>query len=118
MPHGAAAYLKKAPTGAFPFKVFVTSDSWSNYFLFKLYPRVKVFLDTRYDMYGEELIETHRSLCRGILNNLSVLDPWQVDLLIVEKEGIPLYPPATPSWALVYEDPQALVYRRGQETQK
>jgi hypothetical protein len=118
VPHGAVAYLGKVPKGAFPHNVFVTDDLWSDYFLFKLFPRVMVFLDTRYDMYGEELIETHRSLCKGIFNNMSVLDPWQVDLLIVRKEGISLYPPAKPPWALVYEDKQALVYRRGQGTIK
>ncbi len=110
VPQGAADYLTQQQ-GARPRHVFAWDDQWGSYFIYRLYPRSLVFMDTRFDLYGDAFTAKFEELRQGVLSHMEILNPWGVDFLVLKKAEIRKPPAAAPGWALVYEDSQALIYR-------
>ena len=128
IPEKAVAYLnKKEDIGPQPFRVFTSANGaqWNDYLLYKLYPKVRVFIDTRFDMYGETFFKKYLLLVENLQCDLKSIESFKVDFLIFDKtkeqksqkiEGIhpitPLGPPpASPPWKLVYEDEKSVIYK-------
>jgi hypothetical protein len=109
-PQGAADYLAQQK-GARPWHVFSSDDQWGSYFIYRLYPGALVFIDTRFDLYGDAFNAKFLDLRQEALLHMEVLNPWGVDFLVLKKGSINKPPTAAPGWALVYEDSQALIYR-------
>jgi hypothetical protein len=110
IPRGAAGYLEQQFAGR-PLRVFSMDDQWASYLIYHLYPRVQVFIDTRFEFYGDSFTREYLSLRRQARHNLEVLNPWGVDFLVWKIDELAARPEPRPDWTLAYEDHQALVYR-------
>lgn len=111
VPRGAAAYLAEQYRGQ-PFKVFSQDDQWASYLIYRLYPQARVFIDTRYEFFGEEFTRQYLELVDQARHDPAALDPWGVDFLLLNKARLSRRPMSRPGWLLAYEDAQALLYRR------
>lgn len=111
VPRGAAIFLETQPAPTAPLRVFSQDDQWASYLIYQLYPQVRVFIDSRYEFYGEDFIRKSWDLLGRAMQNPQVLNPWQVDYLIFKKDKLPFRPEARPDWVPVYEDSQALIFR-------
>jgi len=107
-PARAVEMLRRGPASA---RIF-TSDQWGDYLIYRLYPRIRVFVDGRSDFYGSEVEQT----CQDVLN---VRYDWQqqlgryrVDTVLLPAEA-PLAGALKESgrWRVVYDDASALVFR-------
>lgn len=125
---------KKIPIGATKYFESVIDDNekinilstgaggqWNDYFLYRFYPRVRVFIDTRFDMYGDTFFKNYLTLRNNLKCDLSSLKAWDIDFLVLKKNKKiesqinlllePLDRPlAVPPWKLVFEDEQAIIY--------
>jgi hypothetical protein len=107
-PTAAVAYLEQHPPEGPIFNYY----SWGGYLIFKLYPRVPVFLDGRADVYGEVLtqyVDTYY-LQKNWQQSLS---DWKVTTVIVVP-GCPLASALgeMPEWSLKYRDSVAAVFSK------
>lgn len=125
VPEGATAYLENNVTGSMPSRIFTAGagGQWNDYFIYRLYPRIHVFIDTRFDMYGDTFFKNYLVLADRLRCDLTSLDLWKFEFLIFQKiengkkdkekqelKTITI-PSAVAPWKLVYEDEQAVVYQ-------
>jgi hypothetical protein len=110
VPKGVAAFLATYASETSPIRVCCDDDQWSSYLIYRLYPGIRVFMDSRYEFYGEEFIKTATRVQRRALYDLRVLNAWGVNFWVLKKNDLPARPEATPDWALFYEDDQACIY--------
>ncbi len=111
VPQKAADFLANRKEGLRPLRIFSWEAQWASYFIYRLYPEAKVFIDTRFDFYGNEFFQRYMSLRKEILCQPQKLDPWQADFLVMTKEAIDSCPSPDPSWVLVYKDEKSLIYQ-------
>jgi hypothetical protein len=106
-PVAAVVYLEQHPSGPI-FNYY----SWGGYLIFKLYPRVPVFIDGRADVYGEGLsqyVDTYY-LQKSWMQSLV---KWKVTTVIVPPE-CPLASALRemPEWSLSYQDQAAAIFSK------
>jgi hypothetical protein len=86
---------------------------WGGYAIWKLYPRKRVFVDGRADLYGNDLIDQFRTAIELRRGWQKVLDEQGVELALI--------PPSSPlaqalalqaPWVVKYRDPKATVFLR------
>jgi hypothetical protein len=93
----------------------LTPDSWGGYLIYRLYPqtKVKVVVDDRHDLYGEEFLKSY-------LKMVHVEPSWQ-DFLRQHQPGCVLVPKdsalanillETDTWHPIYTDDTAVAYVR------
>jgi len=112
VPKGAVDYLAREAQGPYPHRVLCSEAQWDDYLIYRLYPRLRVFIDTRFDMYGEKFFQEYVSLLRKLKCDLEVFSPWQIEFLILKKDKhLAEWPKPRNPWTLVYEDVQSLIYR-------
>jgi hypothetical protein len=115
VPQEAANYLARQQVGSRPMRIFSWDDQWGSYFIYRLYPQAQVFMDTRFDLYGDAFTRKFEDLRQEAKHRMEVLTPWKVDFLVFKKANLAQPPPASPGWTPVYEDQQALIYRFSQD---
>ena len=109
-PAGAAAYLASQRPGGPIFNHY----NFGGYFIWKLYPQYRVFIDGRADLYGDDFLH-------DFARTYYVTDPdwqhtfreWKIETVILPPdapvvEGLRL----SHSWNEVYSDSQAIVMNR------
>jgi hypothetical protein len=109
LPLGAVDYLRQhRPEG----RLF-NSYNWGGYLLWAL-PEYPVFVDGRTDLYDDEIIREWLRVVRGEAGWQSVLDRWEVKVVLLERDWplVRLLPGE--GWHLWYEDDLSVVYGRGQ----
>lgn len=118
--HGRAAtdFLRRSAVRG---RLF-TEYEWAGYAIHTLWPAVRVFLDSRSEVYGESLLAAYQGAKRSRTEAGVVLDHFGVDLVLVRHHPYPLgrrtnpgvlgAVQAHPSWRLLYVDDRALVYAR------
>lgn len=111
VPRGAADYLARHTCEPRPCRVFVQDGQWASYLIYHLYPQARVFIDSRFDMYGDKFFALFMSLQRQVGNNPDILGPWGVDFLVLDKARLTNRPQPRPDWTLAYEDKRVLIYR-------
>ncbi len=111
VPRGVATFLESQSPKAPPLRVFSQDSQWASYLIYQLYPNAEVFIDSRYEFYGEDFIRKSWDLLDKAMQNPQVLNPWKVDFLIFRKDKLPFRPEAKADWVPVYEDSQALIFR-------
>ena len=109
-PAGAMEVLKRDPSA----RVF-TFDQWGDYMIYRLYPRARVFMDGRFDYYGDDFEKATNDV-------LNVRYGWEKTLGRYGVDTV-LLPPSAPltgalkessRWRVVYDDGIALVFRSNQ----
>jgi len=89
----------------------LSPDSWGGYLIYRLYPREKVVLDDRHDLYGEEFLKSY-------LRMMHVEPGWQ-EFLQEHKPACVVLPKdsalasillETTGWQPIYRDDVAIVF--------
>jgi len=93
-------------------KVF-TDDEWGDYLIYRLYPQYKVFIDGRFDLYGEEFTEKYLQLMRSRYGWEKTLDRYGVNTVMLRVDA-PLTGTLKESarWRPVYDDGRAIIFQR------
>jgi hypothetical protein len=92
--------------------------NWGGYFIWKLYPQYKVYIDGRADLYGDSFLDEFASAY--YLKGRSWRDPlekWGLQMVVLPADA-PLVTAlkTLPGWGQVFSDRQAVVLTRdGQE---
>jgi len=86
------------------------------YLIWAGYPRWKVFVDGRLDVYGEKWIENYRKVASGAIGSLETLNELNVNAAVLpmppEMGEIRVQLATDSLWSLVYFDDYYLVYMR------
>jgi hypothetical protein len=108
-PQKAVAVLR---TGDFGGQIFVYYD-WGGYAIFKLYPKYRVFVDGRADLYGDDLLHQFQTAVQFRTGWRQVLGRWNLQVVLVPlhsalAQGLEM----DPEWRLQYRDSQAVLLVR------
>ena len=98
-------------TGHMP-KIF-TSDQWGDYLTYRFYPRIRIFVDGRNDLFGPTLGKEYVHVAGGHYDWEQVLDRYQIETAIVPID----WPLAellkrNSGWRLVKDDGLAILFER------
>lgn len=86
---------------------FYTRPKWGSYAIYKLYPEYKVFIDTRFDMYGETFFDFNHKILGTAKGWLESLESYDVNWIVIERDAFiarSLEADFSKRWFLVYED--------------
>lgn len=87
------------------------NDEFGDYLIYAAYPKYKVFLDGRSDMYGEEMIEKYLEVIRIKSDWKKVLAEYGIDWVFYNSKSIlSRYLYEQEDWHLIYADKVAHIY--------
>lgn len=91
-----------------------STDAWGGYLIYRLYPKRKVVVDDRHDLYGSGRIRQYLILTHAEPGWQSVLNEWQVQtaLLPTGSTLANLLRELPQDWQVTYEDKVAVVFER------
>jgi hypothetical protein len=106
-PTGAVAFLAAHP----PTRPIFNHYDWGGYLIWKLYPRTRVFIDGRADLYGDAMFREFMQTYLLGKDWERTLTRWQIGTVIVPPDsalasGLRNFP----GWSIRYEDPRAVVF--------
>jgi hypothetical protein len=108
-PQSAINFLE---TSNQPQKVFVYYD-WGGYAIWKLYPRYRVFVDGRADLYGDDLLRQFETAVLLQSGWKDVLDRWQVETVLVPPScALAQALMLDAGWRSAYVDSQSAIFLR------
>jgi len=88
---------------------------WGGYLIHRLYPRHRVFMDGRVDMYGEEVFRDWVALREARGDWEQIASRYGVKWGLAEAGGaLTEAVRSSANWEVVYEDRQAVVFARGE----
>jgi hypothetical protein len=91
-------------------RVFST-DQWSDYLIYRLYPRQRVFVDGRSDFYGEALGRDYLALMNPDHRWESILDRYGFNLILIPvKWPLTSVLKLSPRWQVVADDGYAVMF--------
>jgi hypothetical protein len=88
--------------------------NWGGYFIWKLYPEYRVFIDGRADVYGDEFMnEFALTYAAKGRDWREPLDRWGIRTIVLPPDS-PLLAAirALPAWRLAYSDPQVEIFTK------
>jgi hypothetical protein len=111
---------KRFPEGAVDFLMrsgvrdpVFTPDRWGGYLIYRLYPRVRVVVDDRHDLYGAEFFRNYLKVIHaqpGWEQALAEMHPaW---MLLPAKSALTDALAQSPRWKPVYRDETSVLYSR------
>ena len=110
-PAAAAAFLQQEhPPGP-----MMNHYNWGGYFIWKLYPQYRVFLDGRADVYGDTLMNEFGS-CYHLKDDWrKPIEAWGIRTVVLPPDA-PLITAlrSSPKWRQIYGDTEAVILTRGQ----
>jgi hypothetical protein len=93
-------------------KVF-TTDQWGDYLIYRLYPRVRVFIDGRSDFYGEALAKEYLSLVELRSDWQSVLVKHGFNLILLPVDySLSSALKLTSDWRVIEDNGKAILFER------
>jgi hypothetical protein len=108
-PSAAVTYLA---TQRPPAPLFNYYD-WGGYFIWKLYPEYRVFIDGRADLYGDELMDTFTRTSSGQDDWSEALQKYHVQTVVVPpKTGVAGLLRENAGWRQDFADEQAVIFTR------
>ena len=90
-----------------------STDRWSGYLIYRLYPETRLFIDDRHDFYGESFVKDYLKALGADFGWREVLDKNQINSVLI--------PPDTPlanvlketsDWKVAYDDGVAILFTR------
>ena len=95
-----------------PSGTIFADDEWGDYLIYRLYPHTKVFVDGRFDLYGESFTKKYLDLLNAKFGWQETLDRYGVDTVLLRVDT-PLAGALKESrrWRPVYDDGIAIVFR-------
>jgi hypothetical protein len=90
-----------------------STDRWSGYLIYRLYPSLHLFFDDRHDFYGEAFIREYLQPLSADPRWREPLDKYQVKWVLLPP-NFPLVSLLTddPSWKVEYRDKVAILFSR------
>ena len=90
-----------------------STDSWSGYLIYRLYPGTKLYVDDRHDFYGEAYIREFVQAREAQRTWRQTLDKYQIQWVLIPADT-PLAGALKESmdWRLEYDDGMAVVFSR------
>jgi len=94
-----------------------STDRWSGYLIYRLYPQTRLFIDDRHDFYGESFVKDYLKALGADFGWREVLDQNRITSVLI--------PPDTPlanvlketsDWKVAYDDGVAIVFLRSGTT--
>jgi hypothetical protein len=110
LPAGAVDYLEQEQSTEPVFGL----DQWGGYLIYRLYPRRKVVIDDRHDLYGSDRFREYLILIQCEPGWKDVLERWRIQTLVLPA-GSPLanlLNQVPRQWQTVYQDNSAVVIER------
>ncbi len=84
---------------------------WGGYFIWKLYPVYRVYIDGRADVYGDEFLESFAQTYRAQTDWRVALDRYGVNTVVLPpKTAMAAELRREPGWDNVFEDKQAVIF--------
>lgn len=105
-PATAAAFIStERPPGP-----MLNYDNWGGYFIWKLYPEYRVYVDGRADLYGDSFLDDFASSYYLSNHWSGPLRQWQVRTVVLPSDA-PLVTGlrSTAGWRQIYADSQAVI---------
>jgi hypothetical protein len=88
-------------------------DQWGGYLIYKLYPRTKVLVDDRHDLYGDQFFEDYLKVIYLQPDWNKILDERHVDWILVQKNSsLGTMLELTSGWKLIHADSTAVLFHR------
>lgn len=88
-------------------------DQWGDYLIYHLYPSRQVFIDGRSDFYGDDFGDAYRDLIDAKDGWEKTLDKYTIDTIVLPPQfALASTLKASRSWRSVYDDGDAIVFRR------
>ncbi len=88
-------------------------DSWGGYLIYRFYPDIKVFVDDRHDLYGEEFLRDYLKAIRLTPDWDKFLNEKRVNwVLVQQKSSLANMLALTSQWIVVYRDGTAELFER------
>lgn len=96
-----------------PMPRIFTSDQWGDYLTYRFYPRVRVFLDGRSDLFGAELGKEYVRLAGGQHEWEKTLDRYRIEMAMIPSD----WPLAEllkrhAGWRIRQDDGSAILFER------
>jgi hypothetical protein len=90
-------------------------DAWGGYLIYRLYPRTRVYVDDRHDLYGDNFLKNYLEIMR-------VTPQWRVSLnatgvnwvLLPEESPAANILKEDPAWSTIYQDSVAILFEKKQ----
>jgi hypothetical protein len=93
-------------------RVFST-DQWSSYFIFRLYPQTRVAFDDRHDFYGSEFVRRYVQTIESRPGWEKLLNESGADYVVLPKDAtLSAVLRQQSAWRVVFEDQTSVVFRR------
>ncbi len=88
-------------------------DDWGGYFIYRMHPDGKVFMDDRHDFYGEPFLHEYMQVARAGPNWARVLNQYSVNWVLIPLDS-PLASvlELSPEWTPVYADRNTRIFAR------
>lgn len=108
-PERAIAFLSTHP----PAGPLFNSYDWGGYLIWKLYPSVRVFIDGRADVYGDQLFGEFADTYGFKDDWQHTFEQWHIQTVLVPRDAaLATGLRRTRSWIITYEDDQAVILTR------
>jgi hypothetical protein len=102
--------------GDYPRRIFVYYD-WGGYALWKLYPKYRVFVDGRADLYGDDLLHQFKTAVQLRTGWREILDSWDVEaVLLPPSSALAQALVLDPNWRSTFSDSGAILLLRRHPT--
>jgi hypothetical protein len=89
-------------------------DIWGGYLIYQLYPRIKVVVDDRHDLYGSEFFKNYLKVIQVQPGWDQVLEQEHVTrVLAPANSSLTVLLRESPQWMVVHEDDTAVLFRKG-----
>ena len=91
-----------------------STDSWSGYLIYRLYPGFKVLVDDRHDFYGDAFIQQYVTSVAGAPGWQKLLDEQHANRALLPPDfALTSLLRQSPEWHVEYSDPVAVLFCRG-----
>ncbi|PYX37142.1 MAG: hypothetical protein DMG75_08065 [Acidobacteria bacterium] len=112
-PVAAVAFIDaQRPAGPF-FNYY----DWGGYFIWKLYPTYRVYVDGRADLYGDTFMNEFVDTYRAEIGWRKTFDNYQIQsALLPPRTSLAVALRREPGWKNIFEDKQAVVFTRSEPT--
>jgi len=88
-------------------------DQWGGYLIYKLYPRTKVLVDDRHDLYGDQFFKDYLKVIYVQPDWSKILDERHVDWVLVQKNSsLGTMLEITAGWKLIHADGTSVLFHR------
>jgi hypothetical protein len=97
----------------------LTPDYWGGYVIYRLYPKNKVVIDDRHDLYGAQILTSYLKMVRPQPGWDEFLRDYKVSCMIIPRNAqITALLKESPGWKSVYSDGVAVTFMKVDPTRQ